>query len=69
MKVDRTGSRIRRIGLLGIAASVAAAVCIGRLAWLQVLPGVLPAAADVTGRAVAGRFDRLIGRASCRERV
>lgn len=60
MKVDRTGSRIRRIGLLGIAASVAAAVCIGRLAWLQVLPGVLPAAADVTGRAVAGRFDRLI---------
>jgi len=60
LKVDRTGSRIRRIGLLGIAASVAAAVCIGRLAWLQVLPGVLPAAADVTGRAVAGRFDRLI---------
>jgi len=60
VKADRSGSRIRRIGMLGIAFGLAAAVCIGRLAWLQVLPGVLPAAADVTARAVAGRFDRLM---------
>lgn len=60
MKDDRNGCRIHRIGLLGVAATVAAAVCIARLAWLQVLPGVLPAAADVTERAVAGRSDRLV---------
>ena len=57
---ERTGSRIRRIGALGIAFSVAAAVCIARLAWLQALPGVLPAATDMTVRAVAVRFDRLV---------
>lgn len=57
---DRTGSRIFRIGVLGVAVSIAAAVCIARLAWLQALPGVLPAAADWAGRAVAGRFDRLV---------
>jgi cell division protein FtsI/penicillin-binding protein 2 len=57
---DRTGRRIRRIGLIGVAATVAAAVCIGRLAWLQVLPGVVPAAADLTERAVESRFDRLV---------
>ena len=60
MKQDRTERRIRRIGLLGVAATIAAAVLVCRLAWLQVLPGVLPAAADVTERAVVSRFDRLV---------
>ena len=60
MKEDRTGRSIRRIGRLGVAATIAAAVCIGRLAWLQVLPGMVPAAADVTERAVESRFDRLV---------
>ena len=60
VKDDRAGRSIRRIGMLGIVFTVVSAVCIARLAWLQVLPAALPAAADMTGRAVAGRFDRLV---------
>lgn len=58
----RTERRIRRIGLLGVTATCAAAVFIARLAWLQVLPAVVPGAgaADITAQAVGRQFDRLV---------